>query len=260
MTIGRAKYITSTYVAVAQCDGSFLDRKWLPHEVVVSGGFALALVGFHRRPVFAVSSQSTAFSFVPMPLFQGHFVTTIAGAHTSVEFTIRNNYEVLAKFTSYGVKHVFNMKKWMKTKEETMKPTSSFDKFAQLMLDRFWPESDQFGSIEKDGGVRYAWTNEQLLNMLKYATREVFLCAEEIISRHRRSLLDYCVFYREKDKTDTYESYIHLVACHCLVQSNFLAPTVHFDEVPFAYEERTYQRDLIPTIQQSGQDVDDEDE
>jgi hypothetical protein len=86
---------------------------------------------------------------------------------------------------------------------------------------------------------------------VKYATRDVFICAEQIIFRHRRSLLDYCVYHRERGDLSKYEGYIHLVACHCLVHSNFLAPTVQFEMVEFAEEERKYSHSLLTSINSS---------
>ena len=62
---------------------------------------------------------------------------------------------------------------------------------------------------------------------------DVFLCAEDIIITHKRSLLDYCIFHRERGICNTYEEYIHLVACQCFVHSNFIAPGVTYIPVEF---------------------------
>jgi hypothetical protein len=181
-------------------------------------------------------------------MFTGSFSTVIAGVDTSVKFFISNNYEVRAEFTSYGVLYIFNIKKWMKT----------FDKFAQLVLERFWPESDKFGSISvtqlPNGATKHSFitTEEQRLNILKYATRDVFICIEQIISCQYRSLHDYCVYHQKRENLCTYEGYIHFIACYCLIHSNFLAPTVHFDLVEFAEEERQYVNNLLTTVRSIG--------
>jgi hypothetical protein len=65
---------------------------------------------------------------------------------------------------------------------------------------------------------------------------DVFVCAEQIISStYKRSLLDYCIYFRELSKDSTYEDYIHLVA---LVHSNYLTPGVKYEAVEFVEVER----------------------
>ena len=69
--------------------------------------------------------------------------------------------------------------------------------------------------------------------MLKYATVEVFNYIEEITCVHRKSLLDYAIYHKKLDKHSTYEEYIHLAACHCIIHSNFHTPDTHFENVDF---------------------------
>lgn len=172
-------------------------------------------------------------------LFKGSFTTKIARNDTKVNLKILNNYEVKATFTSRGQEYTFKMLRW---KEENKKPISSFNKFAQLLLERFGDTSDNFGKVTTDGSTQtIEITKEQTINILKYACVDVFMCAEEIIVAHRRSLLDYCVYHIEREVADTYEKYIHLVACNCLVHSNFLAPSVTFPEVEFFSSEADYE-------------------
>ena len=134
------------------------------------------------------------------------------------------------------------MKKWAKTQEGTKNPKTSFNKFAQLMVERYGDTSDRFGSIvieevaEEEKTIsqqKLVYSDENIINLLSYATVEVFICAEQIIQSHRRSLLDYCIFHRELALCETYEHYIHLIACHCLVHSNYLAPGTKYPPVEF---------------------------
>ena len=185
-------------------------------------------------------------------LFKGSFSTKIATIQTKVDFKILNSYEVKATFTSHGEEYIFTMNRWKKPKEKTKKPistVSTFSKFADLVLERFGDTSDKFGSVKVVGSAKTIDIGEeQVINILKYACVDVFICAEEIIVSHRRSLLDYCIYHREREIADTYERYIHLVACHCLVQSNYLAPTTKFPEVEFFCTEPEYDNKKLTKI------------
>ena len=59
---------------------------------------------------------------------------------------------------------------------------------------------------------------------------------DQIFTAHKRSVLDYAVWYREKKHkdADTYAHFIQLVTCHCIVHADFLAPGITYDVVPFA--------------------------
>ena len=94
-------------------------------------------------------------------------------------------------FVSHGEQYTFNMNRWKKTKENTKKAITSFNAFAQLMLEIFGDTSDQLEQVKFDGLETIISTKQdQIVNILKYACVEVFTCAEEIIVSHRRSLLD----------------------------------------------------------------------
>ena len=185
-------------------------------------------------------------------LFTGYFTTTISATPTRVDIKIYMNYEVHAVFKCMGETYTFKLMKWMKTKEGTTNATSTFNKFAQLMIERYGDASDMFGKNEQQGNdgisMKLVITNEQINNILKYATIEVFQCAEEIIQTYKRSLLDYCIYHREHPQFDTYEKYIHLMACHCLVHSNFFAPGISFNPVAFCSAERTYNHAMFKSL------------
>lgn len=178
-------------------------------------------------------------------LLKGSFDTNISSVPTKVSFKIYNSYKIQATFNSHGENYTFKMERWIKTKEETKDSKSSFDKFYNLLFSQFGDISDQFGSIEKseiDGveKITQIRTEENIKNVLVYAMVDVFICAEQIILDYKRSLLDYCIYFRELSKDSTYEDYIHLVACHCLVHSNYLAPGVKYQAVEFVQVVRDY--------------------
>ena len=143
----------------------------------------------------------------------------------------------------------------------TENATSSFDKFAQLFLERYGSTSDNFGdskvTVCPDGKrqVSFSYTSQQIVNMLSYATVELFECAEQIIRHHRRSLLDYCIYFREKKReASTYEQYLHLMACDCLVHSNYFAPGISYSAVEFVVEEREYAQARFKKVKPDQED------
>lgn len=186
-------------------------------------------------------------------LFEGWFYARIMEQKTKVDFKIRNNYEVTASFACQDIMYQFNMKKWAKTRETVQNPSRSFNFFAGLMFDRF-EQSSEFGTqtVEQtpEGGERIVIERspQQIINMLKYAVVDVFNCAEEIIRKYRRSVLDYAIHHRELGKHSTYEEYVHLVACHCLVHSNFHAPNLDFPLVDFCTVEQAYKPSILEGI------------
>jgi hypothetical protein len=204
------------------------------------------------------SNTHVHFVLSPAVLFKGWFYTTVMSHKTRVDFKIRNNYEVSATFSSQGTTYEFNMRKWSKTREGVANAASSFNFFAQLLCSRFGNHTEFVTTKTEelpDGQVQTTtiYHPEQII---KYAVRDVFICAEEIIKQHRRSVLDYAIFHRELGRQSTYEEYIHLVACHCLVHSNFHAPSVNFPQVDFCNVEQDYNAALLADIQSSKENPD----
>ena len=186
-------------------------------------------------------------------MFKGFLHTEIMGNRTKVSFRIRDNYEVKASFTCQGSKYEFNMKKWSKTDADVTRAVSTFNHFAYLVDQRFG-EQAAFGTLHTevlpDGSKNQSVqrSKEQVINILKYATVSVFICTDQILGQHRRSVLDYAIFHRELGKQATFEEYIHLVACHCLVHSNFHAPNVSYPLVDYCSDEQLFDAALLPTI------------
>ena len=186
-------------------------------------------------------------------MFNGFLHTEIMGNRTKVSFRIRDNYEVKASFTCQGSKYEFNMKKWSKTGADVTRAVSTFNHFAYLVDQRFG-EQAAFGTLHTevlpDGSVNQSVqrSKEQVINILKYATVSVFICTDQILGQHHRSVLDYAIFHRELGKQATFEEYIHLVACHCLVHSNFHAPNISYPLVDYCGDEQLFDAALLPTI------------
>ena len=187
-------------------------------------------------------------------LFKGSFNTHVMGHNTKVDFKIKNNYEVRSSFSSQGTLYEFSMKMWAKTGSDVAKALSPVNYFAFLFDQRFGGHAE-FGSVtvesQPDGTEKTVIlrTPEQITNMLKYATVNVFECANQIMLQNRRCILDYANVHREGGKQTTYEEYIHLVACHCIVNSNFHAPNITFPLVDFCGDELQYNESVLKDVE-----------
>lgn len=163
----------------------------------------------------------------------GKFTTPIATTETCVEFKILKNFAAVANFTSYGRKYSFTMDRWSRTQKDVKNATKSFNKFAQLFLERFDNLSDLFGRLNpQTNGVEAS--EMQKVKMVQYAILDVFTAVEQIIVLYQREVISYALFYRENPgNIDKYEKYIHIVACHCLTHSDYLGPLVQYQSVDF---------------------------
>ena len=68
------------------------------------------------------------------------------------------------------------------------------------------------------------------------------------MGQHRRCVLDYAIFHCERGKQATFEEYIHLVACHCLVNSNFFAPNMSYPLVDYCSDEQQFDAAMLGNI------------
>ncbi len=182
-------------------------------------------------------------------LASGTFTVKWADVDTLVTYKIYNNYEVHANFTAHARSYTFKMLTWKKTKEGTKDPYRSFNRFAQFALDAFADCTSAFGECtsENNGGAPvYKWGPSEIIALLKYSAREVFICADMIACEHQRSVLDYAIYHRDYSEYRApidYAQYIHLVACHSLVHGNYLGPAVHPSVVEYAINEPSYRGD-----------------
>ena len=134
-------------------------------------------------------------------LDKGSFETTILSLPTKVDYKIYSDYRIKADFTSHGTPYTFEMLRWRKTKDGITKARITYNQFALLVLQVFWPESDVFGKLDHNSNPDQ--TDEEVLATLRYAMIDVFKCAEQILAKHKRSFLDYCLYHRAQDKDKT---------------------------------------------------------
>jgi len=95
----------------------------------------------------------------------------------------------------------------------------------------------KYGEVQRDpatGNEQMVQDQDQRVECLMQATKDIFDCLNDIIVKHQRSVVDYALWYREKQRDDdTYSHLITLVTCHCIVHSDFMYGNVNFDLVKF---------------------------
>jgi hypothetical protein len=180
-------------------------------------------------------------------------MTPLMGRKTRVDTEIYNDFKVKASFTCKEKTYVFNLQNWAKASDgnNAMKSSSNWNYFVHLLEERFG-QLEEFGNstleILPDGGIHstVVRSRQQILNILKYGTADVFKCVEEIVKKYPQDVTNYAIFHKEHGRQSTYEEIIHLLACDCIVQSNFIVhnPSIKFELVDFCTEEQEYNAKL----------------
>lgn len=155
-------------------------------------------------------------------------ICPIMGSSVNVKATIRASYEASLEFNISGTPYSFNITRWSRR---------GFAKFADLFFKYSERDAAQFGGCEEsgEGVVTLNMTTEQKLNAVTQGIKDIMACLNSIVSAHQRSVLDYAVWYRERfpEYYDSYESYITLATCNCIVHTDFLAPNITWTVVKF---------------------------
>lgn len=155
------------------------------------------------------------------------FVFPILGIDTNVHLTVRGSYLTEMTFTLHGMPYTFRITKWS---------SRGYAKLESLFFRYTSRDSSIFGVATEDqvGRMIVDSTPAQRVNIVVQAAKDVLTCINQIGARHRRSLVEYAIWFREHfQNMDTYELYITRIACHCLVHEDFLAPDVTWDLVLF---------------------------
>ena len=155
------------------------------------------------------------------------FNSRIMGTSVNVSLTIRNTYDATMEFTLFGVAYTFAVTRWSR---------KGLASFLLLFFAYNSREAAEFGSctVDDNGFPTFNMTTAHKVNAVIQGAKDVMACVDDIATRHQRSVLDYAVWYREKHACwDTYEKYITMLACNCIVHAYFLAPGVTWELVTF---------------------------
>eukprot|EP01031_Cornospumella_fuschlensis_P029531 gene29531-35642_t len=90
------------------------------------------------------------------------------------------------------------------------------------------------GTYTIDITVAKPMTLFQKLNVVEQGCHDVLKCVNMIGEVHRRSILEYCVWFRENRVVTDYSSLITMITAHCVVHSEFMAPNITWQVVMFA--------------------------
>ena len=176
-----------------------------------------------------------------MEWFDGWFITTLLGKQTRVNVKILCNFNVKATFSlyKYNKAYEFNMNKW----------ANRFFHFAHLMEERFIDSKVWNTQIEDFGINTITRKKQHIVNILKYAVVNVFVCLEQIMQQYPNNTVEYAIFHTELNIDSTFEQYIHLMACQCIVQSNLNASNnMDFKMVEFCKQKHEYNPILIESV------------
>jgi hypothetical protein len=156
----------------------------------------------------------------------GSFNTVLGGVPIIVNYARFNNKECRTTFSYLGRLHEFKMSRWSGTGWAPF-----VTKFHVAHRDIV-----TFGSstIDDNGMSTFDVTPEQLNAIVIESASDVFKYLDVLLISQQKQILDYSVWYRDRNPPpETYEEYIQLVTCHCIVHSQFLAGNLLWTVVPF---------------------------
>lgn len=102
--------------------------------------------------------------------------------------------------------------------------------------DHMYRDATEFGTVveDDDGVLEINVTTEQKIATVMHAAQDVISYLDQILRVHNRNVVDYAIWYIEKHpEEETYSQLIMLLTCHCIVQSEFLAPDEQWQLVEF---------------------------
>lgn len=150
----------------------------------------------------------------------------LGGVACVVNFKVAHSYAVTADFLLHGKPYTFNFTKWRSNgMARFLRTFYSMPRNAAL-----------FGTvtIDDEGELTSAPNLSQKIEAVIQAATDVFSCVDSIMKVHGHGVLDYAIWYREHyTKEDTYIDYITKMACHAIVHSNVVAPSVTWELVKF---------------------------
>jgi hypothetical protein len=132
----------------------------------------------------------------------------------------------------YGttIQFIYNNKQY--TFEITSWSRGATTYFQKAFLEYYTPPiSADFGSKEDPTTIGQPQTRRMILQ----ACCDVLYTIANILSVHGKGISDYAQWYRERrsQNRDSYEARITLIACNCIIHSEFTAPNVIWTLVEF---------------------------
>lgn len=178
------------------------------------------------------------------------FSGQILGNAIPIDINILNTYKSTIDFTLFGSTYTFTIEKWAKrglnsflrlfhsiARDAVLYGVMTEDATGNYQFYEDYTDlHDNGDGTFTAGASAKALTLIQKLNIVEQGCRDVISCLNQIGTMHQRSILEYCVWYREGHPVPgTYSEYITLVTSHSVVHSDFMAPNVTWSLVEFHY-------------------------
>lgn len=173
----------------------------------------------------------------------------VLGNDVPINISIENNFRSTIDFTLFGFTYTFTIEKWAGRGFNTFfqhfhaVPGRDVSQFGVMTEDasgaKLFFENHTGLTVNVDGsytaaGPARALTMAQKLNAIERACGDVITCLNKIGAGHQRSMLEYCIWYREHHLVPVdYSQYITLVTAHNVVHTEFMAPNVNWAVVQF---------------------------
>jgi hypothetical protein len=178
--------------------------------------------------------------------FQGE----ILGTMIPIDIIILNSYKSTIDFTLFGSTYTFTIERWAKRglnsflrmfhsipRDSALYGVMTEDATGNYQFYEDYTDlhDNGDGTFTAGAGAK-ALTLIQKLNIIEQGCRDVISCLNQIGTMHQRSILEYCVWYREGHPVPgTYVEYITLVTSHSVAHNEFMAPNVTWSLVEFHY-------------------------
>jgi len=142
----------------------------------------------------------------------------------TADVEIRGSYQVAVSFDWCSRSYRFMITRWS---------ANGFNGFISRFHQHCPRDPKVFGTCSVEQGLQAS--TEQKLLCVYQATADVFRTIDLIASKHRRSLLEYAIWFKHAARVDmgTYRDYITTLACDAIIECNLMAPNVNYEDVRF---------------------------
>lgn len=159
-------------------------------------------------------------------IMEGDFSQRMFNTSIMFRYTVSSSYVLRADFTLGGRTYTFNMSRWS---------GRGLSKFLTLFFEYKKRDEKLHGILKvSKNGSEFLMNSKQKLQVILQAARDVLTTIDLFYHVHGRGIVDYCIWYREAhESVETYAKYVTIVACHCVVHSELLAPQITWKLVTF---------------------------
>jgi hypothetical protein len=177
------------------------------------------------------------------------FQENILGNLTHVTITIDNTFKASIDFTLLGRPYSFTITSWASRGQQrfletfhTINAPKDPHLYGVMVVSpdgskAFYDDNTDI-NVQADGSLlvgpsAIALTKVKKVNSIERACRDIIICLNMIGQVHQRSVLEYCIWYREQPHTWNYSETITHATASCVVHSDFMSPNIQWTLVEF---------------------------